>query len=44
MLWEITDGDCDKLTAAFMSNWIPSKKEQSWSSINLAEWDNGILS
>ncbi|XP_033208353.1 separin [Belonocnema kinseyi] len=44
MLWEVTDGDCDKLTATFMSNWIPSENKGSAQNINFAEWDKGILS
>lgn len=43
MLWEITDGDCDKLTARFMSEWIPSEKKEPWSSVDLTKWESGNL-
>lgn len=43
MLWEVTDGDCDKLTARFMSEWIPNAKKEPWSSVDLVKWENGNI-
>ncbi|XP_043467216.1 separin [Leptopilina heterotoma] len=43
MLWEVTDGDCDKLTARFMSEWIPSERKEPWSSVDLTKWESGNL-
>ncbi|KAG5330739.1 ESPL1 protein, partial [Acromyrmex charruanus] len=43
MLWEVTDADIDKMTANFMSNWIPSSSEKSWTEIDKDKWISGTL-
>ncbi|KYN05936.1 PREDICTED: separin [Cyphomyrmex costatus] len=43
MLWEITDADIDKMTANFMSNWIPSSVEKSWAEVDKDSWISGTL-
>lgn len=44
MLWEVTDADIDKMTTDFMSNWIPSTSEKSWTEVNVKSWLSGSLS
>lgn len=44
MLWEVTDADIDKMTAYFMSNWIPSSSERSWTEVDIDSWSSGTLS
>ncbi|KMQ88430.1 separin [Lasius niger] len=43
MLWEVTDADIDKMTAYFMSNWIPSSSERSWTEVDIDSWSSGTL-
>lgn len=43
MLWEVTDGDVDRLTANFIANWIPSPAPRPWSDVKINEWCSGIL-
>jgi hypothetical protein len=43
MLWEVTDGDIDKMTAEFISNWISSTAKRSWADVNQALWHQGII-
>ncbi|RLU20460.1 hypothetical protein DMN91_007070 [Ooceraea biroi] len=43
MLWEVTDADIDTMTANFMSNWIPSTAERSWTEVDIASWSSGTL-
>lgn len=43
MLWEVTDGDVDRMTASFISNWIPSPAERPWTDVNINKWSNGVL-
>lgn len=43
MLWEVTDGDCDRLTASFISQWIPCEGKESWSTIDKSKWESGNL-
>ncbi|XP_057339275.1 separin [Microplitis mediator] len=43
MLWEVTDGDTDKMTASFISNWIPSTAPRPWSHVDTERWNNGEL-
>lgn len=43
MLWEVTDADIDKMTANFMSNWIPSSSEKSWTEVDKDKWISGTL-
>lgn len=43
MLWEVTDVDIDKMTAHFISNWIPSSSEKSWAEVDIDSWIGGIL-
>ncbi|KAJ8684181.1 hypothetical protein QAD02_019973 [Eretmocerus hayati] len=43
MLWEVTDGDIDRMTAEFMSRWIPSTAKRPWSDVNLVEWHRGSI-
>ncbi|XP_043273474.1 separin [Venturia canescens] len=43
MLWEVTDGDIDRMTARFMSEWIPSDPGKSWSNVDINKWCEGIL-
>ncbi|XP_058802521.1 separin [Phymastichus coffea] len=43
MLWEVTDGDIDRMTANFLSKWIPSSAKRSWSDVNLSLWNQGKL-
>ncbi|KAL0124988.1 hypothetical protein PUN28_004256 [Cardiocondyla obscurior] len=42
-LWEITDVDIDKMSTNFMSNWIPSSSEKSWSEVDIDSWSSGTL-
>jgi len=44
MLWEVTDADIDKMTASFMSNWIPSTSERPWTEVDINSWSSGTLS
>lgn len=44
MLWEVTDADIDKMTANFISNWIPSSSEKSWAEVDIDSWNSGTLS
>lgn len=44
MLWEVTDADIDRMTANFISNWIPSSSEKSWTEIDMDSWSSGTLS
>lgn len=44
MLWEVTDTDIDKMTAQFMSNWIPSSSERPWTEVDIESWSSGTLS
>jgi len=44
MLWEVTDADIDKMTANFMSNWIPSTSERPWTEVDINSWSSGTLS
>lgn len=44
MLWEVTDVDIDKMTAHFISNWIPSSSERSWTEVDIDSWTSGTLS
>lgn len=43
MLWEVTDADIDKMTANFISSWIPSSCSRPWSEVNLSAWCCGTL-
>ncbi|XP_020292023.1 separin isoform X2 [Pseudomyrmex gracilis] len=43
MLWEVTDADIDKMTANFISSWIPSSSEKSWAEVDLNSWLSGTL-
>ncbi|GAB1864710.1 separase [Camponotus japonicus] len=43
MLWEVTDVDIDKMTAHFISNWIPSSSERSWTEVDIDSWTSGTL-
>ncbi|XP_015599938.1 separin [Cephus cinctus] len=43
MLWEVTDADIDKMTASFLSNWIPSTQERPWSDIDPDLWRSGTF-
>ncbi|KYN09010.1 PREDICTED: separin [Trachymyrmex cornetzi] len=43
MLWEVTDADIDKMTANFISNWIPSSSEKSWTEVDKDKWISGTL-
>ncbi|KAL6436522.1 hypothetical protein ACFW04_004774 [Cataglyphis niger] len=43
MLWEVTDFDIDKMTAHFMSNWVPSISERSWADVDIDNWNSGTL-
>ncbi|XP_025996692.1 separin isoform X2 [Solenopsis invicta] len=43
MLWTVTDADIDKMTANFMSNWIPSSSEKSWAEVDVDSWSSGTL-
>lgn len=44
MLWEITDVDIDKMTADFISNWVPSSAERPWTDVDINNWSSGNLS
>ena len=44
MLWEVTDGDIDRMTASFMSDWITSEAYRPWSDVDLTRWAEGVLS
>ncbi|KAI4482686.1 hypothetical protein M0804_008539 [Polistes exclamans] len=41
MQWEITDSDIDKMTASFISTWIPSSPGRSWSHVDIDAWCKG---
>lgn len=41
MLWEVTDGDTDKMTASFISNWIPSVAPRPWVDVDIDQWVSG---
>ncbi|KAF7393198.1 hypothetical protein HZH66_009031 [Vespula vulgaris] len=41
MQWEVTDSDIDKMTASFISTWIPSSAERSWSHVDIDAWCQG---
>ncbi|KAG8036480.1 hypothetical protein G9C98_003802 [Cotesia typhae] len=43
MLWEVTDVDIDKMTANFISNWVPSSAPRPWTHVNLDKWVSGVL-
>ncbi|XP_015437312.1 PREDICTED: separin [Dufourea novaeangliae] len=43
MLWEVTDADIDKMTANFISNWIPSQLNRSWADVDINMWCAGTL-
>ncbi|XP_012280741.1 separin isoform X2 [Orussus abietinus] len=44
MLWEVTDIDVDKMTASFVSNWIPAPlNARPWTDVIVNEWCNGNL-
>ncbi|XP_014216044.1 separin [Copidosoma floridanum] len=43
MLWEVTDGDIDRMTAEFMSKWIPSKVKKPWSDVDKVSWNRGLI-
>ncbi|KAI4480693.1 hypothetical protein M0802_014165 [Mischocyttarus mexicanus] len=44
MQWEITDSDIDKMTASFISTWIPSSPGRSWSHVDTDAWCKGNFS
>ncbi|XP_076670629.1 extra spindle pole bodies like 1, separase [Andrena cerasifolii] len=41
MLWEVTDGDIDKMTTNFISNWIPSSSDKRWTDVDINKWCAG---
>ena len=41
MLWEVTDGDIDKMTTNFISNWIPSSSGKRWTDVDINKWCAG---
>ncbi|XP_032679875.1 separin isoform X2 [Odontomachus brunneus] len=43
MLWEVTDFDIDKMTADFMSNWVPSTSDKTWAEVDTNSWAHGSL-
>ncbi|KAK2582701.1 hypothetical protein KPH14_004975 [Odynerus spinipes] len=43
MQWEVTDSDIDKMTTNFISTWIPSSTERSWSRVDIDAWCHGNL-
>ncbi|XP_078045945.1 extra spindle pole bodies like 1, separase [Augochlora pura] len=43
MLWEVTDADTDKMTANFISSWIPSLTNNSWADVDINLWCQGIF-
>ncbi|KAG7205214.1 hypothetical protein KM043_018299 [Ampulex compressa] len=43
MLWEVTDADIDKMTANFISSWIPSSCDRPWSEVDTNAWCSGTL-
>nr|XP_033342266.1 separin isoform X1 [Megalopta genalis] len=43
MLWEVTDADTDKMTANFISSWIPSLTSSSWADVDINLWCQGIF-
>ncbi|XP_034944251.1 LOW QUALITY PROTEIN: separin [Chelonus insularis] len=43
MLWEVTDGDTDKMTVSFMSTWIPSSAPRPWTCVDLELWCQGTM-
>ena len=43
MLWEVTDGDIDKMTAKFMSLWISSSAKRAWSDVDQQSWHTGKI-
>lgn len=43
MLWEVTDGDIDRMTADFLSHWIPSSAKRPWSDVNMHSWNQGKI-
>lgn len=44
MLWEVTDGDIDKMTTNFISNWIPSSSDKRWTDVDINKWCAGSQS
>ncbi|OXU29495.1 hypothetical protein TSAR_010098 [Trichomalopsis sarcophagae] len=43
MLWEVTDGDIDLMTAKFMSKWASSENKRSWNGVKESLWYHGKL-
>lgn len=43
MLWEVTDGDIDKMTTEFMSKWIMSTAKRAWSDVDQSSWFSGVI-
>ncbi|XP_014476012.1 PREDICTED: separin [Dinoponera quadriceps] len=42
-LWEVTDVDIDKMTANFISSWIPSTSKKSWAEVDVNSWTYGSM-
>lgn len=41
MLWTVTDLDTDTVTTEFLSQWIKSKGQWPWKTVNKTQWHTG---